>query len=145
MKHSSLACVAFALLLGSEYSRSADSSNTPYQITTRSEHPTWMLSITRLTSCEIKGPPTQVIRVPWELYPADSIHHVEEGKVVMTLVFDQDWCVRKATITQSSGYYRLDNVSLEFTMYIKFQFVAKEFEDGQPTLTFPINWKLHPR
>lgn len=37
----------------------------------------------------------------------------------MQLVIDSDSCVRKATILQSSGYYRLDKASLEFAMSLR--------------------------
>ena len=63
----------------------------------------------------------------------------------MQLVFDPDWCVRKATVVQSSGFYRLDNVSLKFAMSLKLQadkFKITQTDDGQPTARVPIVWTL---
>ena len=68
----------------------------------------------------------------------------EVDKVVMQFIFDPDWCVRKATILQSSGYYLLDNVSLEFAMMVKYSFNVVNRVDGEPTITIPIVWCQRP-
>jgi len=82
------------------------------------------------------------------LYPAESRRHNESGKVVMQFVIDPDSCVRKATILQSSGYFRLDKASLDFAMNLKFPPASmgqiKTMDDGQPTFSFPMVWTLKP-
>jgi outer membrane biosynthesis protein TonB len=86
------------------------------------------------------GTPTTVLRLPWEIYPKESMENHEVDKVVMQLAFDPDRCVREARILQSSGYYRLDNVSLGFAMTLKFSFKVVKRVDDEPTITFPIVW-----
>jgi hypothetical protein len=44
------------------------------------------------------GTPATVLRLPWEIYPKESMENHEVDKVVMQLVFDPDWCVREARI-----------------------------------------------
>jgi TonB family protein len=84
----------------------------------------------------------------WEASARDgSRKHHEEGKVIVQLVIDSDSCVRNATIAQSSGFYRLDKASLDFAMSLKFPAstvsTIKNFDDGQPTVAFPIVWRLY--
>ncbi len=70
----------------------------------------------------------------------------EEGTIKMLLIFDHDWCVRKASVIQSSGYWRLDDVSLKFAMTLKFQPpVIKQYVDGEPSIIFPIEWGASQR
>jgi hypothetical protein len=38
------------------------------------------------------------VRLPWEIYPKESMENHEVDKVVMQLAFDPDWCVREARI-----------------------------------------------
>jgi hypothetical protein len=65
----------------------------------------------------------------------------EEGRVKMQLIFDPDWCVRKASIIQSSGHSSLDSVSLKWAMTLKWSPKKTLFtDDGQPTVTIPIVW-----
>jgi TonB family protein len=102
----------------------------------------FITSIERTGPCTLPGPPlTKLIRVPSELYPRESVEKHEEGTVTIQLIFDPDWCVRKATITQSSGYWRLDSVSLRFAMTIKFTPKKTLFTaDGEPTVSIPMAW-----
>jgi hypothetical protein len=65
----------------------------------------------------------------------------EEGTVVMQLIFDSGWCVRKATIVKSTKYWRLDFASLQWAMNLKW--TPKKTlltADGEPTVTIPIGW-----
>ncbi len=102
----------------------------------------FMTSIERSGPCKLRGLPlTKEIRVPSELYPKESMEQHEEGTATIQLIFDSDWCVRKATITQSSGFWRLDNVSLWFAMTIKFTpKITAMTVDAEPTITIPIAW-----
>ena len=80
------------------------------------------------------------MRIPWQIYPQESVRLHEEGTVTMQLIFDADWGVRKATVLQSSGYYRLNYVSLQFVMTTKYSFKVTQLIDGEPTITIPIAW-----
>lgn len=119
---------------------SPEPDDTLYHAEEWKDDPRFMVSITRLTACKITGAPATVLRVPWEIYPQESMRRHEQGRVVMQLIFDPQWCVRKATIVQSSGFYRLDNVSLEFAMHVKYSFNVVKRVDDAPTITIPIVW-----
>jgi TonB family protein len=114
---------------------------------TKKPHDTrFITAIARLTACKFTRDTD--LHVATAQYPAVSRVYHEEGKVLMQLVIDPDFCVRKATIVQSSGYYRLDRASLEFTMKLKFPPSmlrnVKSSDDGRPVLTFPMIWKIVP-
>jgi len=135
--------------LGDEQPQSASDDDPPadhtgYMETESPKNPRFITSTTRLTACTI--PHDTDIRQMGMLYPQYSREHHEEGKVVMQFTLDADRCVRKATILQSSGYYRLDKASLDFAMNIKFPPATIKnittFDDGRPTFTFPMVWKL---
>lgn len=92
---------------------------TPQYVTTRSAtDPHFVTSVERQGQCQIKGEAvlTRGIPVPHQLYPVESLAKHEEGTVVMQLTFDPDWCVRKATVVQSSGYWRLDEVTFNYAL-----------------------------
>jgi len=120
----------------------APDSETNYLVAHREADSRFITSIERTGPCTLPGPPlTKVIRVPRELYPRESLEKHEEGTAKIQLVFDPDWCVRKATIIQSSGYWRLDSVSLRFAMTIKFTPKKTFFTaNGEPTVTIPVAW-----
>jgi len=137
-------CMAFSLCSGAAISTPLQDDKSQYRVYEWKDDPRFITSITRLFGCNIPGSPSKELRIPWETYPRESLEHHEEGKVVMQLIFDPDWCVRKATILQSSGYYHLDNVSLEFAMMVKYSFNVVKRVDGEPTITFPIVWCQRP-
>jgi hypothetical protein len=56
----------------------------------------------------------------------------------LQLIFDPDWCVRKATVIKSSGYWRLDQVSLDYVMTFKWIPTKPVIIDGEPTVEIPI-------
>jgi hypothetical protein len=60
----------------------------------------------------------------------------------MELVFDADWCIRKASIVQSTGHWRLDEVSLEYMMTVKYQPRPErlKLKDGEPTIVVQLGW-----
>jgi hypothetical protein len=60
----------------------------------------------------------------------------------MELIFDSDWCVRKATIVQSTGHWRLDNVSLSYMMTVRYMPKAQGIKekDGEPTIVVKLGW-----
>ena len=103
----------------------------------------FLTSIERVGACKITTPPeTGGIRVPWQIYPQYSVDKHEEGTVTLELIFDPDWCVRKATIVQSTGYWRLDNVTLAYLMTVKYvpkPEVIKQ-KDGEPTTVVRLGW-----
>ena len=119
----------------------APETETKYLATHQEVDPRFITSIERIGPCKLLGPPlTGSIRVPWQLYPKESVEKHEEGTAKIQLVFDSDWCVRKATIIQSTKYWRLDSVSLRFAMTIKFMPKVTQFIDGEPTVSIPIAW-----
>ena len=103
----------------------------------------FLISIERFGACKITTPPElKGIRVPWQMYPQYSVDKHEEGTVMLELIFDPDWCVRKATIVQSTGYWRLDNVTLAYLMTVKYvpkPEVIKQ-KDGEPTTVVRLGW-----
>ena len=105
--------------------------------------PQFFTSIERVGHCEIKGDPiadTARLRVGPELYPPDSARNHEEGTVHLQLVFDDDWCVRKASVVKSSGFWRLDAVSLEYAIKLKWKPPKPVMIDGVATVEIPIAW-----
>lgn len=105
--------------------------------------PRFIVSIERTSPCTLRGAPleTSQLRVPYQLYPRESADNHEEGTVKMQLIFDPAWCVRKASIVQSTKFWRLDEVSLKWAMTIKWSPKKTLFtSDGQPTVTIPIGW-----
>jgi|HubBroStandDraft_6_1064221.scaffolds.fasta_scaffold1179218_2 outer membrane biosynthesis protein TonB len=137
----SIASVAVQSVLGQK-STVVAAPETKYLVSHQEADSRFITSIERIGRCELPGTPlTSVIRVPSELYPRESVEKHEEGTAKIQLIFDSDWCVRKATITQSSGYWRLDGVSLRFAMTIKFTPKKTFFTaDGEPTVTIPMAW-----
>lgn len=137
-------CIAWLLFGGVANSNPSKDDGTRFLVTKRSDNTKFLTSIARLNACEIPGPPALFI-IPWNLYPAESRRHNEQGTAILQLLFDSNGCVRKATIVQSTGFYRLDNVSLEFLMTLKLQidkFHITQTDDGQPTTRMPIVWTL---
>jgi TonB family protein len=141
-----IACVGVLLFDDTAISSQPQSDDTLYIATKQPRDTHFITAITRLTACKITRETDAHLMVP--LYPQDSRKHHEEGKVIMQLIIDADFCVRKATILQSSGYYRLDKASLDFAMNLKFPpsmlGKVKTFDDGRPTFAMPMVWKLIP-
>jgi TonB family protein len=141
-----LACVGVLMFDDAAISSQPQADDTVYVETKQPGDKRFVTAITRLTACKITLVTNTRVLVP--PYPPDSRKHHEEGKVVMQFIIDSDSCVRKATILQSSGYYRLDKASLEYAMNLRFSpsmlSKLKSFDDGQPTFAFPIVWKLIP-
>ncbi len=121
----------------------ASDSEKQYLMTHHDADPRFLTSIERIGPCKVTTPAeTKGIRVPWQLYPKASVDKHEEGTVTVELIFDPDWCVRKATIVQSTGYWRLDNVTLAYVMTVKYipkPEVIKQ-KDGEPTVVIRLGW-----
>ena len=102
----------------------------------------FLTSIERVGPCKVSTPPEPGIRVPSEIYPKMSVYQKEEGTVVLELILDSDWCVRKATVVQSTGYFRLDNVTLEYVMKVKYKPKPESIKqkDGEPTIVIKLGW-----
>ena len=139
-----LAVVGILMWGETAYSSETPADNTQYMETTQPRDTRFITAISRLTACKLTRETDLNLMMP--LYPPESRKHHEEGKVIMQFLIDSDFCVRKATILQSSGYYRLDKASLDFAMNLKFAPYmlnnVKSFDDGRPTLAFPMVWKL---
>jgi outer membrane biosynthesis protein TonB len=126
----------------------ASDSETTYWIAHQKADPRFVTSIERMGPCKIPGPPlsTEAIRIPWQIYPQEAVQNHEEGRVIMQLIFDADWCVRKAAIVESTKFWRLDEVSLKWAMTIKWSPKKTLLTgDGEPTVTIPIAWGRRPR
>jgi TonB family protein len=133
-----LACAAFALM--ADVGVAAENQ---YLSTHQEANSRFLTSIERVGSCQVKTPPeVGGIRVPWQLYPQESVDNHEEGSVIVELIFDADWCVRKATIVHSTKYWRLDNVTLAYLMTVKFRPKPERIKqkDGEPTIEVKIGW-----
>jgi TonB family protein len=116
---------------------------TPQYVTTRSAtDPHFVTSVERMGKCEIKGDAVlgSGFRVPYQLYPLESVAKHEEGTVVVQLIFDPDWCVRKAIVIKSSGYWRLDEVSVDYVMTFKWIPTKPVMIGGESTVEIPIAW-----
>lgn len=121
----------------------APEAETKYLLVHQEADRRFVTSIERMGQCELPGPPlsTEAIRIPHEIYPGSPSAR-EEGKVVIRLIFDHDWCVRKTTIVQSSGHWSLDSASLRWAMSLKWSPKKTLFTaDGAPTVTIPIVWR----
>jgi hypothetical protein len=119
-----------------------------YLVVHQEADPRFITSIERTGSCTLPGPPleTAQLKVPYELYPRESADHHEEGTLKMQLIFDPDWCIRKATIVESTKWWRLDSVSLRWAMTIKWAPKKTLFtSDGEPTVTIPVGWGASQR
>jgi outer membrane biosynthesis protein TonB len=116
---------------------------TKYALKHLETDPRFIVSIERVGRCKLPGSPisTTQLRIGSELYPEESVKNHEEGTAKMQLIFDANWCVRKAIIIESSKYWRLDDQSLKWAMTIKWQPSKTKFTpDGQPTVTLPVPW-----
>jgi TonB family protein len=126
----------------------AGASEKQFLMTHSQADPRFLISIERVGPCKVTTPPeTKGIRMPWQLYPKESVDKHEEGTVQVELVLDPDWCVRKATIVESTRYWRLDNVTLAYVMTVKYMprpevIVVKE---GEPTVTIKLGWGASKR
>jgi TonB family protein len=144
MRHLAL----FLLWISSASSFAADDDDVHYLVVHQETDLRFINAIERVGGCKIPGEPLPVskLRVPHQLYPAESVARHEEGTIKMLFIFDRNWCVRKASVVVSSGYWRLDEVSLKFAMTMKFKPpVIKQYVDGEPAITFPIAWGASQR
>jgi hypothetical protein len=118
-------------------------AQTKYLTTQNEADSRFITSIERIGPCTLSGPPLRAagLRVPYQLYPAESVDNHEEGTVKMQLIFDSDWCIRKASIIESAKFWRLDKVSLLWAMKIKWKpEKTLSTADSEPTATVPIGW-----
>jgi outer membrane biosynthesis protein TonB len=136
-----------ALLIGAAVPAAALDDDAQYVAARRGSDPHFITSILRLGACKLPGAPLTAsqIRIPWQLYPPESMRLHEEGTVKMKLVLDSDSCVSRATIIQSSGFWRLDAVSIKFVMTLKIAPKATILDDGEQTIIFPIAWGASQR
>lgn len=142
----SLTVSALCLLVDAAFSSEPPTDGTLYLETKQPRDTRFVTAIARLTACTItrEADPHQMV----PQYPPESRKHPEEGKVVMQFLVDSNYRVRRATILQSSGYFRLDKASLDYAMNLKFPpsmlGKATSADDGQKAFAFPIVWKLIP-
>jgi outer membrane biosynthesis protein TonB len=140
-----LSLVVVARLCGAtlEVASATDAAEKQFLIVRQEADPRFITSIERVGPCGITAPPeTKGFRVPWQLYPKESVDKHEEGTVIMELKLDPGWCVRKATIVQSTGFWRLDRVSLSYMMTVKYMPKPESIKqtDGEPTVTVKLGW-----
>jgi hypothetical protein len=115
----------------------------PFLIARQEADSRFITSIERVGPCKVTAKPeTKGIRVPWQIYPKESVDKHEEGTVIMELKLDPDWCVRKATIVQSTRFWRLDGVSLAYMMTVKYMPKPETIKekDGEPTVIVKLGW-----
>jgi outer membrane biosynthesis protein TonB len=137
--------VFLAIWISSTSVFAADYDDGHFLVVHQEADPRFINSIERVGDCKIPGEPIPLskVRVPWKLYPFASLAKHEQGDIRMQFIFDRDWCVRKVSVLQSSGYWRLDEVSLKFAMTLKWKpSVIKEYVDGEPSVQFPITWRM---
>jgi len=121
-------------------------ARTEYVLVPRATDPRFLESIVRLGPCPIKRQPRETDRivVPGALYPRESVRLREEGTVRIRIFLDGEYCANRALILESSGFWRLDMVSIQYVMTLKFfpKFVANSIRsvDGQTYVDFPISW-----
>jgi outer membrane biosynthesis protein TonB len=159
MKYSIALVVASVLGLASRVNAQPDAGSSAktaadpetqsgYLVVHEEADPRFITSIERTGSCTLPGLPleTAQLRVPYQLYPRESAERHEAGTVKMQLIFDPNWCIRKATIVESTKSWRLDSVSLRWAMTIKWAPKKTLFtSDGEPTVTIPIGWGASQR
>jgi outer membrane biosynthesis protein TonB len=103
----------------------------------------FITAIERAGECRIKtAPAIGGLRIPWQLYPKESVDKHDEGRVTFELVLDANWCVRKAAIVKSSGFWRLDNVTLAYLMTVRYTPKPETIKqkEGEPTVILSIGW-----
>lgn len=144
MKHPLFVLV---LIVTGNWVASATAEETKYLAAHNLADPRFLTSIERVGPCQISTPAVAGIRVPSQLYPPVSVANHEEGSVIVELVFDASWCVRKATIVEFTGYWRLDNVTLEYLMKVKYKPKPETIKqkDGGPTVVFKLGWGASQR
>ena len=138
----------FALWVSSASILAADIDDVHYLVVHQETDPRFISAIERVGDCKIPGEPLPVskLRLPYQLYPAESAAQHEEGTIKMLLIFERNWCVHKASVVESSGYWRLDEVSLKFAITMKFKpSVIKQYVDGEPAIMFPVAWGASQR
>jgi outer membrane biosynthesis protein TonB len=121
----------------------APAAETDFAVTHKGSDPRFLTSVERVVPCVISSEPAAQISVPPKIYPKKSADTGEVGPVEIKLVFDGLWCVRKATIVKSSGYWRLDQASLKFLMTVRFKPDDKslKIEDGLPTMAIKLEYR----
>jgi TonB family protein len=119
----------------------APASEKDYLMTYQEADPRFLSSIERVAPCKIRSDPVPMLRFAEQLYPRESIARHEEGTVQMEFIFDSDWCIRKATIVKSTGYWRLDQVSLSYVMTVRYKpSKGLKMKDGEPTVVVQLGW-----
>ena len=86
--------------------------------------------------------PAHPIRIPYELYPWESMRLREEGSCMVRLTVGIDGNVAREEISVSSGSPRLDQACLD--AYRSMHFLPAK-ENGSPvvdTVEMPVNWRL---
>ena len=90
---------------------------------------------------KVRPDPAHPLRIG-ENYPAESRVLHEEGMCSVKLTVTADGAIRDVSLTQSTGYPRLDEACLEVFAHGG---LLPATEDGKPvttTLEIPITWKL---
>ena len=142
----SSALTAIAISADTEAETDTGIGKTVFLEAKQPQDPRFVTGITRLTTCKLVFEMDPHYSMP--PYPVESRKNREQGRVVMQFHVDADRCVRKATIVESSGFFRLDKASLDFAMSVKLPAsllsTLKTVDDGELTFKIPVVWKLLP-
>jgi TonB family protein len=118
-------------------------AQTNYLIHKRDDNPDFWSAIERVGPCDVTGEPTDRVVIPWqEFYPTESRKKNEEGRVVVSIIFDDDSCPLSAMVLRSSGFWRLDEATLRVAMRTKTTRRTKS-DDGQPSWVMAIKWSIN--
>jgi TonB family protein len=140
MQHFVAPAFAGIFLLFAAFPGQAEETN--YFVQKRDDNPDFWSSIRRDGPCAVAGEPTDRVVVPWqEYYPTESRIKNEEGRVVVSIIFDADSCPRSAMVLKSSGFWRLDAATLRLAILTKTTRRTKT-DDGQPSWIMAIKWSI---
>lgn len=97
-----------------------------------------------VVTTKVRADPAHPVRIG-ENYPKESKRLHEEGVCKVNLTVTAEGAIRDMSLTQSTGYPRLDQACLEVFAHGG---LLPATQNGRPlttTLEIPITWKLAPR
>jgi TonB family protein len=92
---------------------------------------------------KVRVDPAHRTKMPAEYYSDESRRNHEQGTCIVKLIIGVDGKVRDATLTQSTGYKRLDDACVDFLSTIQ---MLPATENGKPIVSsvdIPIAFKLN--
>ena len=76
------------------------------------------------------------------VYPVASKRTYEEGRVLVGVIVTKEGCARLASVFASSGYERLDQAAVQYTMQMRFLPADQDGAAIEHSAVVPINFKL---